>query len=107
MDSSYQTPVAASRAPADAGADDLARYANLKLAALGQPAHQGVSDPYFLDLAGPLLRNYHQKDILLAGLQCPVNARIQGFLDSYLADCRPDGATFKPINAARRMGGRM
>ena len=66
--------------------DDLARYINLKLAALGQPTCPLTSDSYFMELAGPLLRNFHQKDRLLAGRLCPVDARIQSFLDSYLAD---------------------
>ena len=66
--------------------DDLLRYANLKLASLGQPVHPDVADPYFLNLAGPLLRNFHQKDTLLAGRLCPVDARIQKFLDDNLGD---------------------
>lgn len=99
MDTPYQIQTTARTASSGASADDLARYANLKLAALGQPVHQGVADPYFLDLAGPLLRNYHQKDRLLAGRLCPVDARIQEFLDSYLHDCCPTGAPRLPAQA--------
>src|SRR5262245_25299377 len=60
------------------------RYINLKLAALGQPIHERTADPYFLELAGPLLRNYYQKDQLLGGRMCPADTRIQQFLDAYL-----------------------
>ena len=70
----------------------LDRYISLKLAALGQSTPRTASDPDFLQLAGPLLRNIHQKDQLLRGLLCPVDARIQGFLDRYLKDICPQGA---------------
>ena len=62
---------------------ELVRYINLKLAALGQPASQ-TADSEFSEIAGPLLRNYYQKSQLLGDRLCPVDARIQAFLDSYL-----------------------
>jgi hypothetical protein len=65
---------------------ELVRYLDLKLAALGQPVNAKSADPYFLELAGPLLRNYHQKDLLLGERLCPADARIQAFLDAYLGD---------------------
>ena len=68
----------------DAG--ELVRYINLKLAALGQPTNEATTDPYFLDIARPLLRNYYQKDQLLGDRLCPADARIQAFLDRYLRD---------------------
>ena len=68
--------------PTDAQRDELIRYINLKLAALGQPASRSTADPYFLEIAGPLLRNYYQKDQLLGGRLCPADARIQAFLDA-------------------------
>jgi hypothetical protein len=74
----------------------LDRYLSLKLAALGQATPRTAADPYFLQLAGPLLRNIHQKDLLLRGLLCPVDARIQGFLDRYLRDVCPAGAPRLP-----------
>ncbi|MEP6716712.1 MAG: hypothetical protein ABJC09_14165, partial [Terriglobia bacterium] len=40
----------------------------------------------FIKLARPLLRNFHQKDLLLGGRLSPADARIQAFLDSYLQD---------------------
>ena len=66
--------------------DELYRYINLKLAALGQPTSSATADPEFLELARPLLRNYHQKDQLLGGRLCPADLRIQEFLDSYLGE---------------------
>jgi DNA-binding IclR family transcriptional regulator len=39
--------------------EELDRYINLKLAAMGQPVSRSAD---FLELARPLLRNYYQKD---------------------------------------------
>lgn len=77
---------------------ELIRYINLKLAALAQPTSRAAADPYFLDLAGPLLRNYHQKDRLLGDRHCPADARIQAFLDGYLKEVCPTGAPRLPVN---------
>ena len=74
--------------------DELLRYIDLKLAALGQPTSAHPKDPAFLHLAGPLLRNYHQKDLLLAGKMCPADGRIQNFLEAYL-----DGFTVAKLPA--------
>ncbi|HEY1948082.1 MAG TPA: hypothetical protein VGG97_13805, partial [Bryobacteraceae bacterium] len=70
--------------------EQLIRYINLKLAALGQPTSESTADPYFQEIAGPLLRNYHQKDQQLGGRLCPADARIQDFLDNYFADLPSD-----------------
>lgn len=78
---------------------ELVRYINLKLAALGQPTSRSTADPYSLEIAGPLLRNYYQKDQLLAGRLCPADARIQGFLDAYLKNVCPSGASRLPGNS--------
>ena len=72
-----------------AGNNELYRYINLKLAALGQPTSSATADPEFLELARPLLRNYHQKDQLLGGRLCPADLRIQEFLDAYLGEPAP------------------
>jgi hypothetical protein len=77
---------------------ELIRYINLKLAALGQPTSRSTVDPHFLEIAEPLLRNYHQKDHWLRGLLCPADARIQAFLDAYLSDTCPTGAPRLPSN---------
>ena len=65
---------------------ELIRYINLKLAALGQPTSRSTADPEFLEIAGPLLRNYHQKDQLLGNRLCPADTRVQTFLDTYLRE---------------------
>lgn len=77
---------------------DLDRYINLKLAALGQPISHSTADSEFLKIAGPLLRNYYQKDQLLGDRLCPADARIQAFLDAYLGDICPGGAARLPVN---------
>lgn len=76
--------------------EELVRYINLKLAALGQPTNPSSADAYFLEIAGPLLRNYYQKDQLLSGRLCPADERIQTFLNSYLSDVLPGGAPRLP-----------
>lgn len=75
---------------------DFVRYINLKLIALGQPpADEDLPEP-FVELARPLLENYHVRDRMLEGLYCPADQRIHEFLDSYLADVRPHGAPRLP-----------
>ena len=78
---------------------ELLRYINLKLVALGQPSSRSTADPYFLEIAGPLLRNYYQKDQLLGDRLCPADTRIQQFLDAYLKDVCPGGAARLPPNS--------
>ena len=78
---------------------ELIRYINLKLAALGQPISRSTADPAFLEIAGPLLRNYHQKDQLLGHRLCPADTRIQSFLDSYLRDVSLNGAARLPVDS--------
>ncbi len=78
---------------------ELLRYINLKLVALGQPCSHRTADPYFLEIAGPLLRNYYQKDQLLGDRLCPADTRIQQFLDAYLKDVSPGGAARLPSNS--------
>lgn len=78
--------------------EELIRYINLKLSALGQPVNDSTADRHALEIAGPLLRNYYQKDQLLGYRLCPADARIQAFLDDYLSDTMPDGAPRLPGN---------
>lgn len=76
----------------------LDRYINLKLASLGQPVNRNTADSNFLEIAGPLLRNYYQKDRQLGNWLCAVDSRIQGFLDAYFSDVCPQGAARLPAN---------
>ncbi|MCX6625889.1 MAG: hypothetical protein NTY38_33460, partial [Acidobacteria bacterium] len=71
--------------------EELRRYINLKLVALGQPSSRLTTNDDFLEIAGPLLRNYHQKDQLLGDRLCAADTRIQNFLDAYLKDLCPGG----------------
>lgn len=80
----------------DSHREELIRYLNLKLVSLGQPTSRSTADPYSLEVARPLLRNHYQKDLLLGDMLCPADARIQDFLDGYLADVRPTGAARVP-----------
>ena len=75
---------------------ELNRYVNLKLAALGQPPSLATAEPEFMALAAPLVRNHFEKDELFGWPLCPVDRRIQAFLDSYLRDVCPDGAARLP-----------
>ncbi len=79
--------------------DELFRYINLKLAALGQPVSESTADRHALEIAGPLLRNYHQKDQMLGYRLCPADARIQAFLDSYLSEVLPSSVPRLPGNS--------
>jgi len=66
--------------------DDLIRYVNLKLAALGLPTSRSKADERFMAIAGPLVRNHFEKDQTLGWPRCPVDSRIQGFLERTLRE---------------------
>jgi hypothetical protein len=85
--------VPAARSSADL---ELTWYLNLKLAALGEAAASNALQGDFLELARPLLRNYENKDRLLRGHLCPADARIQAFLDTYVAEVCPAGVPHLP-----------
>ncbi|GIU78470.1 MAG: hypothetical protein KatS3mg005_1708 [Bryobacteraceae bacterium] len=85
-------PQAAHAAPEQ----DLIRYINLKLAALGEPPADSAANEPFLELARPLLKNYLVRDQILEGLYCPADQRIHAFLDDYLGGCCPNGAPKLP-----------
>jgi len=76
--------------------EHLLRYVNLKLASIGQPTADGVVDSSFQEIAEPLLRNHHEKNLLLGSLLCPVDRRIQSFLDAYFADVTSTGVPRLP-----------
>ena len=69
--------------------EDLVRYINLKLMALGQPVSIPTAEKGYLDVAGPLLRNYYEKDRMLGERLCPADTRVQNFLDAYLGPNAP------------------
>src|ERR1700722_16485430 len=76
---------------------ELVQYIDLKLAALGHSVGR-EAEADFLAIARPLLRNIHQKDLMLGNLLCPADQRIQAFLDDYLKDVCPKGAAHIPGN---------
>src|SRR4249920_932785 len=65
--------------------NELAWRLDLKLAALGQPAGDGGADSGLFQIAQSLLRNYEIRNRLTQDQLCPVDARIQTFLDNYLS----------------------
>lgn len=75
---------------------DLIRYINIKLTALAAPVSLATADPAFMDLVAPLLRNHAQKDRMLGWPACPVDARLQGFLDALLGPVCPEGVPRLP-----------
>jgi hypothetical protein len=84
--------------PTAQSASELARYLDLKLAALGQPTAPAAADFAWLETVGPLLRNQRQKDQFLGQCLCPADLRIQSFLDVYLHGVCPGGAPRLPAD---------
>ena len=75
---------------------DLVRYINLKLTALAEPVSRATADPAFMEIVAPLLRNHLQKDRVLGWPLCPVDARIQSFLDQTVRGVSPESAARLP-----------
>jgi hypothetical protein len=67
----------------------LQLYINLKLASTGQPTGHG-SNVEFMSIANNLLKSYREKNRRLHDYQCPVDGRIQDFLNQYLSDCHEE-----------------
>lgn len=66
--------------------EELLRYANLKLAANGLAIAQAAGGAELLSLASGLLTNFREKTRLLDAYRCPVDARIESFLNEHFAD---------------------
>lgn len=66
--------------------DKLQLYINLKLISSGQPSCVQGDSAGFLNIAQDLLLSYREKNRLLSSYLCPVDQRIQGFLNRYLDD---------------------
>ncbi|MBE9526872.1 MAG: hypothetical protein IME94_07835, partial [Proteobacteria bacterium] len=72
-------------------------YINLKLHSSGLPACKSVDcDNDFFAIADDLLQSYREKSRLLSEHLCPVDQRIQDFLDEYLADSGSDNNPVLP-----------
>ncbi|EFC45152.1 hypothetical protein NAEGRDRAFT_77359 [Naegleria gruberi] len=62
----------------------LKQYVNLKLSASGLPLF-GKLDK-LLQITDPLLNTFKEHDRLLDNYQCPIDKRIQSFINSYVSD---------------------
>ena len=68
----------------------LTEIINAKLWFRGQPIVGNEEEFELLKLTRHLLANFQEKNRLLADHLCPADARIQSFLDNYLAGCGVD-----------------
>src|SRR5260370_7885384 len=69
--------------------EELDRYINLNLAALGLPVSRNAAGSDFLEIAAPLLRNYYDKYRQFGAWLCRSHTRIQDFLDAHLNHLHP------------------
>lgn len=76
----------------------LQLYINLKLSSTGQPTTR-AGDDEFMSIAHDLLKSYREKNRLLTHYLCPIDRRIQAFLDGYLQDLGADGKLRLPSNS--------
>ncbi len=67
----------------------LIRYINLKLASMGLP-YSNSTDVMDIDIAHDLIENFKEKNRLLSTYLCPVDKRIQDFINTYLSDLKLD-----------------
>jgi hypothetical protein len=67
----------------------ILRYINLKLASMGLPCSNNT-DPLDIDIAHDLIENYKEKNRLLSTHLCPVDKRIQNFINTYLSDLKTE-----------------
>lgn len=79
--------------------EEQLRYLNLKLAANGLPVAQGVGGAELVSLASGLLANFREKTRLLDSHRCPVDARIEGFLNRHFADLNLEAPLRIPARA--------
>lgn len=79
--------------------EEQLRYLNLKLAANGLPIAQGVGGAELVSLASGLLANFREKTRLLDAYRCPVDARIESFLNRHFADLNLDAPLRVPARA--------
>ncbi len=68
---------------------ELLRYINLKLAVNGLPTAHAAEGNELVELASGLLSNFREKIRLLDDHRCPVDARIENFLNAHFADVHP------------------
>src|SRR5687768_9358446 len=71
--------------------EQIVRYINLKLQALGLPPATRDGDTDFLEVAHDLLAQHQEYRRLLDDYLCPADQRIQNYLDAHLADEKLNG----------------
>jgi len=76
----------------------IIRYINLKLASMGLP-YSNSTDVMDIDIAHDLIENYKEKNRLLSTYLCPVDKRIQDFINRYLSDLKPEDIVELPTDA--------
>ena len=69
---------------------ELLRYINLKLAANGLPIVPAAGGGELVALASGLLTNFREKTRLLDNHRCPVDQRIETYLNEHFADLKLD-----------------
>lgn len=77
----------------------LQLYINLKLVSSGQPPCGTGETARFIDIAHDLLLSYREKNRLLSAYHCPVDRRIQDFLNRYLQDLELDRVPTLPFQS--------
>jgi len=77
----------------------LQLYINLKLASSGQPTCVPDEAARFFGISRDLLRSYREKNRLLSNYQCPVDRRIQSFLNNYLEELKLDPVPMLPTQS--------
>ncbi len=81
-----------------ASQNDLYRYIQIKLMALGYRMTHTQQDSQFMEMVNSLFQNTQEKNRLLSDYLCPVDFRIQSFLDDYLKDARLKDRPKLPVN---------
>ena len=79
--------------------EKIIQYINLKLAALGAPIFKGEKHQEFIEIAHDLIENHIEKNRLLSDYLCPVDQRIQNFLDDYLSNVKIKDKIRLPSNS--------
>jgi len=72
----------------DAHRRKLIRYIQTKLAFLGVMPNDNDGEKGFLSMANDLIENFKEKRRLLSQHLCPVDQRVQNFLEAYLSDLK-------------------
>ena len=81
---------------------ELLGYINLKLAANGLPIAHSAGGTELVQLAAGLMTNFREKTRLLYNHRCPVDARIEAFLNRHCADVLAVSESTEPLRVPGR-----